>query len=281
MSRYQDIYPSDPLLDSAKLDRLAASDLLTFEYFEAEPSTMPTQTFDQHHVLINLNDIEHRVENWRNGDHHDFTFKKNEIVITPAGVESGWKWHTKSKVIVITLEPIKLEKFAINEVGIILSKQQLENVPLKLDEEITAAACLVLEALERKEIGYDVIFEALSRVFLVKLLQKFAHKASPQTEFNKGFSPTQFKKVLDYISQNFGSTINLEDLSKVAGISRYHFSRLFKETIGASPMQFLLEYRLEEAKKLLPDKNLTLSDIAARCGFADQAHFPKLQKILR
>lgn len=119
-NRYQDIYPSSPLLDSGSIVRPAAADLLTLEYFEAEPGQMPEKIFTQHHVLINLKKDPTRVENYRDGKHIDFIFKKDEIVVTPAGVKSGWRWHEKSKVIVVTLEPEKLEKFARHEVGVLL-----------------------------------------------------------------------------------------------------------------------------------------------------------------
>ncbi|MEO1237798.1 MAG: AraC family transcriptional regulator, partial [Planctomycetota bacterium] len=90
MIKYQDIYPTDPLLRSQDAARPRAADLLNLEYFEAEPGEMPTQVFDQHHVLINLHSEPHRVENWRDGEHRDFTYRQHEIVVTPAGIESGW-----------------------------------------------------------------------------------------------------------------------------------------------------------------------------------------------
>ena len=275
MSKYQDIYPSEPLLNSKDLDPNLASDLLTLEYFEAEPSTMPTQVFNQHHILINLNDNPHRVENWRGEQHRDFTYNKYEVVVTPAGVKSGWKWHSKSKVIVITLDPEKFNNFALNEVGVILSDQQLEDIPQFKDEDLTRAAEFVLDALEAKNLGFEVVFESLARVFLVKLIQKYGETESEQHEFNKSFTAIHYKKVLDYIKENFSEQISLEDLSNEVGISPHHFSRLFKSTIGKSPMQFVMSYRLEQAKKMLSNKELTLVDISHKCGFSDQAHFSR------
>lgn len=65
--RYQDVYPSSPLVRSNDRVRPLASELLALEYFEAEPGEMPTEVFAQHHILINLRDEPHRVENWRSG----------------------------------------------------------------------------------------------------------------------------------------------------------------------------------------------------------------------
>ena len=112
---YQDIYPEDPLQNSSDLECPSASDLLTLEFLEADPGEMPYEVFSQHHILLNLLEKPHRVENWRDGEHRDFIYHKNEIIVTPAGIRSGWKWHAKSKVIVITLEPKKLEHFALSK----------------------------------------------------------------------------------------------------------------------------------------------------------------------
>ena len=99
MPTYQDIYPSEPLIRSADVVRPKAAALLNLEFFEAEPNRMPTEIFDQHHVLVNLKEAPQRVENWRDGVHRDFMFEQNQIVVTPAGIRSGRRWHARSKVI--------------------------------------------------------------------------------------------------------------------------------------------------------------------------------------
>ncbi|MBC6416124.1 MAG: hypothetical protein GDA46_07055 [Bdellovibrionales bacterium] len=169
MSRYQDIYPSSPQASSQSIDRTSVSDIFTLEYFEAEPAEMPIKKFDQHHILINFKETPVRVENWRDGEHRDFIFNQNEIVVTPAGVTSGWKWYEKSKVIVVTLEPKNFEDFALKELGLVLSSEQLRNTPQFKDEDIANAAKFIYEAMESKDLGYLVLYESLSRIFLVKL----------------------------------------------------------------------------------------------------------------
>ncbi len=74
--RYQDIYPSPPLLNSADLARPSAASLLTLEYFEAPPGEMPTAVFDQHHIVLSYQEKAHRVENFREGVMHDFVIEK-------------------------------------------------------------------------------------------------------------------------------------------------------------------------------------------------------------
>lgn len=278
MSRYQQVYPTTPDLSSSGVRAASVGDMMTLEYFETEPDAMPAQVFEQHHILINLNPVPHRVENWRAGVHRDFTYRQNEIVVTPAGVESGWRWHMRSKVIVVTLEPQGFEQFAMNEVGVLLGAQQLKDLPLFSDADITQAAENVYRALEEKKLGYAVLFDSLARVFLVKLIQKYAVTASDAPDDGKGLSANAYQKVLRFVQANYAQTITVAALADAVAMSAPHFSRLFKETLGRSPMQYVQAHRVEESKRLLQQARVPLVVVAHRCGFADQAHFSRVFK---
>ena len=258
-----------------------AAELLSLEYFEAEPNTMPTEVFAQHHVLINLREKPHRVENWRADTHRDFVFRKNEIVVTPAGLKSGWRWHEKSQCIVITLDPEKLKTFTQSELGLLLSQQQLIDLPLFEDADITSAAVMLRDALRVSGSSSEVLFESLARVFLVKLVQKYGDNRTDEHKFLRSFTPEHYKRVLDFISEHFGQPIQIEDIAKAAGLSNSHFSRSFKTVIGESPYQFLMQYRVEQAEKMISDSTKPLTEIATSCGFADQPHLTRLFKQYR
>ena len=278
MATYQEIYPSQPLVRSDDQVKPSAASLLSLEYFEAEPNVMPTEVFDQHHILINLKNKPHRVENWRAGCHFDFTFKLNEVVITPAGIESGWRWHEQSKCIVITLDPRKLEAFVHSELGIILVQHQLHDVSQQEDEDLAHASTMLLDSLRQGGAASDVMFESLARIFLVKLVTKYGEVRTDQHEFSASFTARHFKQVLDYIEDNFSKPLQIEDIARAVGISKAHFSRLFKQAVGDSPYQFLMRYRVEQAAKMLSSSNDSIGSIAEGCGFSDQPHLTRLFK---
>lgn len=278
MTRYQDVYPSQPLLDSAELARSSAASLLTLEYFEAEPGEMRSEIFNQHHILLNLRDEPHRVENWRDGEHRDFTFHKDEIVVTPAGVRSGWRWHARSRVIVITLEPDQLRQFAEREVGVVLTGKQLRDLPQFRDADLCQAGAMLRDALACRDVGSEVIFESLARVFLVKLIQRYSRRIEDAPEFTGSFTSQHYQRVFDFVATNYERSIGVEDLAREAHLSPSHFSRLFKRTLGQSPHQFVMSYRVEQAQKELSDANQALVDVALKCGFSDQAHFSRVFK---
>ena len=273
--RYADIYPSLPLLNSEALEHVSAAALMSVRYFQAEPDSMPEEVFGEHHVLLNLCDTPHRVQNRRDGQLRDFTFRKNEIIVTPAGMRSGWRWFSKSDVIVITLDPERVEAFAHRELGIILDRQQLVDLPQFNDADLCNAGVILRDALESDDLTSGVMFEAMSRVFLVKLLKKYGQQRPEELAPSARFTSDHFGRVLAFIRDNIEKTITVDDLAGRAGMSSSHFSRVFKETLGETPMQYVLAYRIEQAIVLMKDPSLQLSEVAVACGFADQAHFSR------
>ena len=97
---------------------------MSVRYFQAEPSSMPEDVFDEHHILLNLQPVPHRVQNMRNGEQRASTFNLHDIFVTPASTRSGWRWFAKSNAIVNTLKPQKVEKFAQSELGMLLEPEQ-------------------------------------------------------------------------------------------------------------------------------------------------------------
>lgn len=278
--RYQDVYPSEALLRSFDVLRPRAAELLNLEFFEAEPAGMPTEVFTQHHLLLNLREEAHRVENWRDGAHRDFIYRLHEIVLTPAGVRSGWYWHARSRVIVITIEPQKLKRFALSELGLILTSRQLKDIPQAEDVDLCQAGLMLLEALRTRTTGSEVIYESLARVLLVKLLQRYGEERHEALDFGGGFTARHYKRVLDFVEARFAGYVTIEDMAAEAGLSTAHFSRLFKQVLGDTPYQFVMNYRVEQAKKMLVDRERPLIDVALSCGFSDQPHFGRVFKKL-
>ena len=273
--RYADIYPSEPLLDSDAMERPSAAGLMSVRYFQAEPDRMPEEVFAEHHVLLNLQKETHRVQNRRDGELRDFTFHKDDVVVTPAGMRSGWRWFAKSDVIVVTLDPAKVEQFAQSELGMLLDAQQFRDPPLFSDPDLCAAGVILQQALKADDMSSSVMFEAMSRVFLVKLLQKYGKRREEEIELSSRFSSRHYQRVLTFVQTRLDQTITVDQLAAEVGMSPSRFARVFRETLGTTPMQYVMAYRIEQAVKMMEDQSRPLGDIALACGFSDQAHFTR------
>lgn len=73
--------------------------------------------------------------------------------------------------------------------------------------------------------------------------------------------------------QHATQDIGVADLAAVAGLSRFHFSRLFRRSEGVSPAAWITDLRLRQATRLLRDGDLSIAAVASRCGYADPAYF--------
>lgn len=79
-------------------------------------------------------------------------------------------------------------------------------------------------------------------------------------------------KARRYIDANYKSKFSLDDLAKVAFLSKFHLLRLFKQKVGIAPYAYQLQLKLNEARKLIFQKK-SLTEVAYELGFNDQAHF--------
>jgi AraC-like DNA-binding protein len=90
-----------------------------------------------------------------------------------------------------------------------------------------------------------------------------------------GLAPRVLQRVREYIDVRLGENIELEALAETAGLSRCHFARAFKQSVGTAPHSYLMQRRLERAKQLIVETALPLAEIALECGFSDQSHFSR------
>jgi AraC family transcriptional regulator len=87
-----------------------------------------------------------------------------------------------------------------------------------------------------------------------------------------GLATWQVGRTLAYIEANLTTKMEIVDLAKVVALSRSHFSRAFKRTVGLSPMKYVIVRRVERAKAMISSTQEPLAEVALACGFADQAH---------
>ncbi len=82
----------------------------------------------------------------------------------------------------------------------------------------------------------------------------------------------------DYMEHIYSEELTVERLAAYLNISRSHLYRVFKSTLGVSPQQAILDFRLEKAARLVEKGNVSLTEIALSCGFCDLSHFSKAYK---
>lgn len=92
----------------------------------------------------------------------------------------------------------------------------------------------------------------------------------------KGLAPWKVRRVLAYIEVHLGEPLRNKELAVVAELSEYHFCNAFRVSVGQTPHEYLIRRRIERAQGFMLSTAAPLSEIAAECGLADQAHFTRL-----
>jgi AraC family transcriptional regulator len=87
--------------------------------------------------------------------------------------------------------------------------------------------------------------------------------------------------VIEFIHDNLGKDLRISNLAIVAMMSHYHFARSFKKSMGIAPHRYVVQYRMEWAKQLLTNTQLSVMEISHQVGFSNQSHFTtQFQKVI-
>jgi AraC-like DNA-binding protein len=88
----------------------------------------------------------------------------------------------------------------------------------------------------------------------------------------RSLDPRIVAKVDRYIERNMEEHVDLETMARLAGMSRYHFLRTFKQATGMSPLQYVIAKRIDRAQKMLRESNEPIAEVAYAVGFSSQSH---------
>jgi AraC family transcriptional regulator len=137
-------------------------------------------------------------------------------------------------------------------------------------EDLARAASHVLASNDPSGV---LMADYLARALAARLLTRGSSRLAIA---GASLSKTQHQRVQNYIRAHLAHPIGLADLAAVAGISQTSFARAFKRETGTAPYRYLLQERIECAKRLLTGSALPIADIALACGFTHQEHLTRL-----
>ena len=110
---------------------------------------------------------------------------------------------------------------------------------------------------------------------LLHVFENYTNQKLRPKPYLGGLSPVIRQRVKNQIEDSLSTAITVGDLARTAGLSPFHFSRMFSASEGISPHQYVLSRRILKAKNLLTNTKLPLALIAQECGFSSQSHFSK------
>ena len=108
------------------------------------------------------------------------------------------------------------------------------------------------------------------------LVEKYTAAAAEEPDFRGGLPIRQLRKVEDYLSERLAEEISVGALAEMVDLSPFHFCRVFKQTTGMSPLQFVTRERISRAQQLIRETSRSLIEIGLEVGYTNPSHFAQV-----
>jgi AraC family transcriptional regulator len=182
-------------------------------------------------------------------------------------------WAGSREMLYVALVPEQLARLAGEESG--LSTLDVEPQYAVSDPHVVA---LILNMRDEIQAGCPcgkLYGEALSLALAARLQARYARKLVTERAHGSSLTPAQVRRVCEYIQAHLTCDIGVAELAGQVNLSPHHFSMLFKQALGVSPHQYVLQARIREAQRQLATERVEISEVALRLGFSDQSHFSR------
>jgi len=200
-----------------------------------------------------------------------------EVAIIPAG--SSWSLQSQGShlpnVLLLYLRPLFVRS-AVTELN--FSYREIELTPQMgfKSKQIRHVAMSLLHELNEAAVSSRPYADSLATALAMQLVRRYSSLQDVQIG-NGGMAPHKLRKAVGLIDQHLAEEeegrVALRVVAKEVGMSYFHFSRVFKQSMGMTPTNYIAERRIESAKKMLQETELPIAEIALRSGFSSQSHF--------
>jgi AraC family transcriptional regulator len=199
----------------------------------------------------------------------------NVAVISAATALQSWYDEVEQDDIYLHLEPEFIKSVA-EGAGLNPDNTEIITSLETRSPIIESMARMAFDELQRSSeaTGSNLYADSLANLLAVQLLREHStHRLPPEKQYVNGLTNKKLGQVLDLIESNLSENLSLKILANVTGLSEYHFLRMFKQSTGYTPHQYVINQRIERAKELLKKNDMSITEIAYLLGFSTPAHF--------
>jgi AraC-like DNA-binding protein len=210
---------------------------------------------------------EYRIEGGR-----PFVVRSGELVIVPAGTE-----HATSFSGDLAAGALELGDDTARAIAETVGDARALRAGIVVDVgDVRALVAAVDEEIHSPGAGRDFAVAALAEALLVRVLRRGGERANRTS--SRPPRDARIRRALDYLEAHASDAIDVNDLARAAGMSRFHFSRVFRDETGSSPYAFLVDRRLDRVARSLRAGDVSVTTAALDAGFRDLGRFGRAFK---
>ena len=194
----------------------------------------------------------------------------------PAAAPSHWDVAGSPEIMLIYIRKSLMDTIAADVFNRDPSRAEIIPGLGVTDGLLEQLALAVLAELRQPDADDTLYADSLATTMASQLLRLHAagrNAAAPCRPSRWSMSRPGLRRALDYIDSALCGPLGIEDMAAVAGLNPVYFARAFRQAIGRAPHQYVLERRIERAKRLLTMTDAALVEVALQAGFSSQSHF--------
>lgn len=233
------------------------------------PAFETPELYHPEHIITIPTRYVAKVEEIAGGKIQVAPFCAGDVMLAPPGFYRKYRWEQEIQLIHLILKPELIKCVAHESV----EPDNVELLPhfIKSDPLIYQIGLALKAELETNGSSNCLYAESATTFLAAHLLRNYSARKHSIPEYEGGLTQHKLKQAKDFIQAHL-EEISLEAIANHLGMSRYHFCRLFKQSVGISPHQYVIQQRVERAKQLLLQGKMSLAEIAIACGFSHQSH---------
>ncbi len=254
------------IVSMGRLGERLTEELVIHRSLPKKPMVRGRHAHDFHQVTLFLTSPGH--VDWHFGEDRGYSGRPmaGDCVLTPALMPTSVRCDRPFESISVRLSTGLLDRVA-RLTG--LEEARIRPVAMRRDVFAGEVARKLAEEVDSGGQGQSLFADSLGTALAVHLLREYADDAMPPRA--SGLTDDLLRRVTDYVEGHLDGDLSLGTLAVLAGLSPYHFTRLFRTATGTTPHQYVILRRVERARQLLLE-GVDIAQAAARSGFSGQSH---------
>jgi AraC family transcriptional regulator len=211
----------------------------------------------------------------RGGRVYSGTSVQGDIDIIPARTPMRWEMQDQNDTALILSLPPALLQTVADGTGPGAARIELRDRFQIRDSELETLIWAMKREMEAGSPSGRLYLDGLTLAVASRLVARHSSAAKPIEERREGLDGRRLKRVLSFIEDQLAEDLSLEKIAAIVGLSASHLQALFRISMGVPIHQYVIQRRVERAKTLLMQDELSMAQIALAAGFAHQSHMAR------